>query len=150
MRTSIDIREDRHEDALGVLRRALMAGTAWRASWKKSPGVSPADASGASGGVADGSDNRSASEASQRNAELRKPSAKGTQSYHSRAAARFERYRVELVSPDSDMTTLAEAAVASLGDIHRAESKEDMEQRAEHTRKLIEQFVAAGAPRPGS
>jgi hypothetical protein len=67
------------------------------------------------------------------------------QSYHSRAAARFERYRVELVSPDSDMTTLAEAAVVSLGDIHKAESKEDMEQRAEHTRNLIEQFVAAGA-----
>jgi hypothetical protein len=50
-----------------------------------------------------------------------------------------------LVSPDSDMTALAEAAVVSLGNIHKAESKEDMEQRAERTRKLSEQFVAAGA-----
>lgn len=43
------------------------------------------------------------------------------------------------------MTALAEAIVTSLGVIHKAESKEEMEIRAERTTNLIEQFVVAGA-----
>lgn len=79
----------------------------------------------------------------------RRDSARGTpeyeaakaDSYRSRAAARHERYRVQLVAGDGGLTELAEAAVKSLGHIHKAQTKPQMEERAEHTRSLIEQFV---------
>lgn len=67
------------------------------------------------------------------------------ESYRGRTAARRERYRVELVAADAEMTALAEEAVASLGDIHKAQSKTEMEERAEHTRRLVERFVERAA-----
>lgn len=67
------------------------------------------------------------------------------ESYQRRVAARRERYRVELVAIDDGMVVLAEAAVESLGAIHKAESETGMEERADHTRDLIERFVSEAA-----
>jgi hypothetical protein len=52
---------------------------------------------------------------------------------------------VQLVSPDIDMTALAEEVVGSLGSIHKAESKAEMANLAEQTREFIEHFVATAA-----
>ena len=63
-------------------------------------------------------------------------------SYQSRVAARQERYRVELVASDNELSQLAEAVLRSFSPIHKAISKGEMEEFADYTRDLIERFVA--------
>lgn len=67
------------------------------------------------------------------------------ESYRGRSAARLERYRLQLVADDDRLTALAETAIESLGDIHQAETKSEMEARAEGTRTLVEQVVGVAA-----
>lgn len=69
------------------------------------------------------------------------------ESYRGRSAARRARYRVQLVADDLELTQLAETAVESLGHIHKAETKAEMEARAERTRSLVEDFVRDAAMR---
>lgn len=66
-------------------------------------------------------------------------------SYRGRTEARRERYRVELVADNQDLTELAESVVESLGAIHKGATKAEMEERADSTRTLIERFVTAAA-----
>ena len=70
-------------------------------------------------------------------------------SYRGRTEARRERYRIELVADDPDLTGLAEAVVESLGAIHKGSMKAQMEERAERTRTLVESFVTAAADQIG-
>lgn len=61
--------------------------------------------------------------------------------YRERTAARREQYRVKLVATDQGFADLAVAAVDSLRYIPKTESKVEMEERADRTRDLVEQFV---------
>lgn len=69
------------------------------------------------------------------------------ESYRGRSSARRARYLVQLVGDDPDLSQLAETAVESLGDIHKAQTKSEMEELAERARTLIEDFVRCSAMR---
>ncbi len=57
------------------------------------------------------------------------------ESYQGRMAARRERCRMQLVTQDRELLGLAEAAIESLGAIHKAEAKPEMEKLADETRE---------------
>ena len=77
MRITIDTREDRYEDALGVLRRAYGRHRLPRKP-EESPAVPEAIDLGSAGALAEESDNRSASGTVRGDVGSRKPSAKGS------------------------------------------------------------------------
>lgn len=62
-------------------------------------------------------------------------------SYHARTAARRDEYRVQLVAKDESTRVRAREVVESLGAIHKADTRADMEDRADVTRELIDRFV---------
>jgi hypothetical protein len=67
------------------------------------------------------------------------------ESYLGRSAAWRERYRVQLVADDEALSALAEATVKSLRAIPKADTKSQMEAKAQETRNLIERFVTDAA-----
>ena len=100
MRITIDTREDSYEDALGVLRRAYGRHRLARKA-EESPAVPEAVDLSSGGGVAEESDNRSASGAGRGDAGSRKPSAKGTKKS---AAKRTPATKAAAESPVSKST----------------------------------------------
>lgn len=67
------------------------------------------------------------------------------ESYRGRAAARRQRYKVQLVADDDRLIRKADLLIESMGPIHKAETEAEMERLAEHTVELIEDFVKSAS-----